>query len=385
MDIFTEDDLRDLISVHFDHCVSIFMPAFKTGSDLQQNPIRFRNLVAGAIERLTTRGYRATEAETLLAPLKRLLQNGAFWQHQSEGLAAFIAPGTTKIFRLPAVLPELLIVSPAFHLKPLLALLSGNTRFYLLDLEIRNVRLFEGSRLSLTRYESEKIPISLDDALGFDTMEKNTQFSSKPSWNDNRHTTIFGYGRQTDKQKINIMNFYHRVNDAIQEILQNSNDPLILGGVDYLHSLYREANNYPYLFDKDLTLDLKNLSESDIHKRVWPIIEFHFQEKRQLDIDTFRQYWGEKSHLAATDLKTIVSGAVHGRIQTLFVSQTPDDFWGKYLESRQDVEIHANKLPNDEDLLDKAAINTMLRKGTVYVMKQHEMPVSGPIAAILRY
>ncbi|HEX3020137.1 MAG TPA: hypothetical protein VHP36_07530 [Chitinispirillaceae bacterium] len=385
MDIFTEDDLRDLISVHFDHCVSIFIPTFRTGSDLQQNPIRFKNLISTTMEKLILQGYRSTDAETLLAPLKRLLQNGSFWQHLSEGLAAFLAPGTTKIFRLPAPFLESLTVGPSFHLKPLLSLLSGNTRFYLLDLEIKNVRLFEGSRLALARFESEKIPLSLDDALHFDVMEKNTQFSSKPSWNDSRHTTIFGYGRQTDKQKINIMNFYHKVSDAIEEILQSSNDPLILGGVDYLHSLYREANKYPYLTDNDLTLDLKNLSESEIHQRVWPIIQPHFQKKQLLDTDTFRQYWGQKSRLAATDLKTIVSGAIHGRIQTLFVSDTPEDFWGKYLESRQDVEIHANKLPDDEDLLDKAAINTILRKGTVYVVNQNEMPVSGPIAAILRY
>lgn len=385
MDIFTEDDLRDLISVHFDHCVSIFMPSFKTGSDLQQNPIRFRNLVNETIEQLTMQGLRITQADLLLAPLKRLMHNGTFWQHQSDGLAVFIAPGTTKIFRLPASLPELLTVSPAFHLKPILSLLSGNTRFYLLDLEIKNVRLFEGSRLSLTHFESEKIPVSLDDTLHFDTMEKNTQFASKPSWNDNRNTTVFGYGRQTDKHKVNIMNFYHRVNNAILEILQNSNDPLILGGIDYLHSLYKEANSYPYLFNQDLNLDLKSFSESDIHQKIWPIIEPHFQQKQLLETDKFRQYWGEKSHLAATDLKTIVSGAVHGRIQTLFVSQTADEYWGKYLETRQDVEIHANKLPDDEDLLDKAAINTILRKGTLYVVKQHEMPVPGPIAAILRY
>jgi hypothetical protein len=385
VDTFTEDDLRDLVSVHFDHCVSIFMPSFRTGSDLQQNPIRFRNLVAAAMEKMVSQGLRSIEAENLLAPLKRILQNSNFWQHQADGLAAFIAPGTTKIFRLPASLPETLMVGRSFYLKPLLSLLSGNTKFYLLDLEIKNVRLFEGSRLTLTRYESEKIPLSLDDTLGFDRMEKYTQFASKPSWNDNRNTTVFGYGRQTDKQKINIKNFYHRVSDAIEEILQNSNDPLILGGIDYLHSLYREANNYPYLSDTGLILDLKNLSDSEIHQRVWPLIEPCFQQKRLQDIDAFQQLWGTKSRLAATDLKTIVSGAVHGRIQTLFVSDTPQDFWGKYLESRQDVEIHANKLPDDEDLLDKAAINTLLRKGTVYVLTQNEMPVSGPIAAILRY
>ncbi len=385
MDIFTEDDLRDLISVHFDHCVSIFMPTFRTGSDLQQNPIRFRNQVAAAMEKLIAQGLRSVEAENLLAPLKRLQQNSSFWQHQADGLAAFIAPGTTKIFRLPALLSETLTVGPSFHLKPLLSLLSGNTRFYLLDLEVKNVRLFEGSRLNLTRYESDKIPLSLDDTLGFDTMEKYSQFASKPSWNDNRNTTIFGYGRQTDKRKINIMNFYHRVSDAIEEILQNSNDPLFLGGVDYLHSLYREANNYPHLSDTGLILDLKNLSESEIHQRIWPLIEPLFQQKQLMDADLFRQHWGKRDRLATTDLRIIVSGAVHGRIQTLFVSDTPQDFWGKYLESRQDVEIHAHKLPGDEDLLDKAAINTLLRKGTVYVVNQNDMPATGPVAAILRY
>ncbi len=385
MDTFTEDDLRDLVSVHFDHCVSIFMPSFRAGSDLQQNPIRFKNLVAAAMEKMISQGLRSVEAETLLAPLKRILQNSNFWQHQTDGLAAFIAPGTTKIFRLPALLPETLMVGRSFYLKPLLSLLSGNTRFYLLDLEIKRVRLFEGSRLTFTHYESEKIPLSLDDSLGLDRMEKYTQISSAPSSNDNRNITIFGYGPQTNKQKLNIKNFYHRVSDAIKLILQDSNDPLILGGIDYLHAIYREANNYPYLSDTGLTLDLKNLSDSEIHQKAWPLIEPYFQQKRLQDIGTFQQHWGTRSRLAAADLKTIVSGAIHGRIQTLFVSDTPQDFWGKYLESRQDVEIHANKLPDDEDLLDKAAINTLLRKGTVYVLTQNEMPVSGPIAAILRY
>lgn len=342
-------------------------------------------MVTAAQEQLTMNGLRATDAESMLVPLKRLYPNTDFWQHMSEGMAIFIAPGVTKIFRLPSSFPEKLMVAPSFYLKPLLALFSGNTRFYLLDLQVRNVRLFEGSRLSLTRYESDKIPISLDDTLQFDLMEKNVQFASKPALIENQSITVFGYGRQTDKRKVNIMNFYHRVNDAIHELLQHSYDPLILAGVDYLPSLYREANSYPYLFDKDIIFDLKNLSEPDIHQKAWEVIEPHFFEKQALDTDTFRQYLGERSRLAATDLRTIISGAIHGRIKTLFVSDTPDEFWGKYVESRQDVEIHANKLPYDEDLLDKAAINTIIRKGTVYVVKQHAMPVAGPIAAILRY
>jgi hypothetical protein len=385
VDLFTDDDLRELISVHFENCISLYMPAFRAGAETQQNPIRYKNLIAEAEEKLVARGYRAADAVTLLAPARRILQSSAFWMRQAEGLVTFIAPGTMKIFRLPASLPEMTVIGPTFYLKPLLSLLTGNTQFYVLDLEIKGVRLFSCTRLSISRYNSDKIPLSLDETLGFDRKEKDVQFSSKPSWGDNRELTVFGYGRQTDKQKVNILNFYHRVNDGIHEILQNSYDPLVLAGTDYLHSIYKEANTYPYLFDEGVFLDIKHLTESEIHQKVWPIMEPHFLEKQQHDTSYYQQLRGEQSRLATNELKTIVAGAIHGRIGILFILDGQKNYWGKFNESRQDIEIHATKLPGDEDLLDKAAINTMIRKGTVYILEQYTMPETTPAAAILRY
>ncbi|NLE01652.1 MAG: hypothetical protein GX640_17445 [Fibrobacter sp.] len=385
MDLFTEDDLRELISVHYENCVSLYMPSFRTGSETQQNPIRFKNLIDNAEESLISRGIRASDASIFMAPVRRILQNPTFWTHQAEGLAAFIAPGTMKTFRLPASFSEISFVGPSFYLKPLLALLTGNSHFYLLELQSRSVRFFEGSRVSLSRYESDKIPTSLDDTLGFDTQEKQTQFASKPSWNDARNTTIFGYGRQTDKWKVNVLNYYHRVDDAISELLQNSHDPLILAGVDYLHALYKEANSYPYLHNQHLCLDIQNFTESEIHQKIWPLLEPHFREKQKIDADYYRQLKGEMNRLAANDLKTIVAGSLHGRIGILFLTDGQADYWGKFVESRQDIEIHATKLPGDEDLLDKAAINTIIRGGTVYFLERDEMPDSTAAAAILRY
>ncbi len=385
MDLFTENDLRDLVTMRSKYCISLFMPTYKIGSEIQQNVPRFKNLISQAEERLVATGVRATEAAAFLEPARRVLRNGFFWQHQADGLAVFLSPGLVKVYRLPTVMPEKTVVGTKFYIKPLLPLLTGNSKFYLLDLDISGCRLFVGSRYMLSKIESEKIPGSLNKTLGFDTMEKNTQFSSQPAVVGNNATTVFGYGRQTDKHKVNIVNYFHKVNDAVTDILHNSNAPLILAGVEYLHPLYKEANAYPYLVDTGIENDASLLSLADLHEKVWTIINPIFQKTQERDTANYKILSGENRSTAANDLKTIVTGAQHGRVGTLFITDGQTAVWGKFDEVRQDIEIHDNQLPGDEDLLDRAAINTLLRGGTVYIVEPELMPDVTTAAALLRY
>ena len=76
---------------------------------------------------------------------------------------------------------------------------------------------------------------------------------------------------------------------------------------------------------------------------------------------------------------------MHGRIGTLFIKNGTTNVWGKFKEDKLDIEVHDEKKPGDEDLLDKAAINTMLRGGTVYIVEPEDMPDRTPAAAIMRY
>jgi len=47
--------------------------------------------------------------------------------------------------------------------------------------------------------------------------------------------------------------------------------------------------------------------------------------------------------------------------------------------------VHETEEPGDEDLLDVAAIQTVLNSGTVYAVKAEEVPGGGPAAALFRY
>ena len=49
------------------------------------------------------------------------------------------------------------------------------------------------------------------------------------------------------------------------------------------------------------------------------------------------------------------------------------------------VEVHEERQPQDEDLLDRAATETLLHGGHVHAVTEGAVPGGGPLAAVLRY
>jgi hypothetical protein len=59
--------------------------------------------------------------------------------------------------------------------------------------------------------------------------------------------------------------------------------------------------------------------------------------------------------------------------------------WGRFDADANKVEFSEEPNTDNEDLLDRAAVQTFLNSGTAYVVDVSEIPGSGEIAAILRY
>ncbi len=146
MDILRQKDLQQLIETSGEWCISLYMPTHRVGRAQQQDPIRFKNLVAGAQERLLGYGLRRPEVQALMHPAESLLIDGDFWQHQSDGLAVFLSPGYSQIYRLPSSFDELMSIGNNFHIKPLLPLLSQDGQFYILALSMNKIRLYLGNQ-----------------------------------------------------------------------------------------------------------------------------------------------------------------------------------------------------------------------------------------------
>ena len=120
MSLLTTTDLKSLIRAHEKPCVSLYMPTHRKGREIEQDPIRLKNLLKTADERLRNKGLKQPEIDDMLRPARDLLEHTPFWQHQSDGLALFLCRRGSRHYRLPTAFEELVVVSERYHIKPLL-------------------------------------------------------------------------------------------------------------------------------------------------------------------------------------------------------------------------------------------------------------------------
>lgn len=379
MELLSRAELEQLIEEPEGLCVSIFLPTHRAGAQTQQDPIRLRNLLREAEEQLLAKELRAPEAEELLGPARELLDDSVFWQHQSDGLAVFLSPGVFRYYRLPLNFEDLVVVADRYYLKPLLPLLTGDGQFYVLALSQNEVRLLRATRHNVSEVELEDVPESLADTLRYDDQEKQLQFHTGTAGGRSGRAAIF-HGHEPDDPKVDILRYFRQIDRGVRELLKGSHAPLVLAGVDYLLPIYREASRYPHTIDEGVTGNPESLRSEELHERAWDAVRPRFSEAQQNAAARYR-------HLAGTgqtsrDVREIVAAAYYGRVETLFAASGAQHR-GVFDPDTGEVDLH--EAPESGDLLEFAAIQTILHHGTVYVTNPENMPADADAVSVFRY
>jgi hypothetical protein len=384
MDLLSKAELRALIAERAGPCISIYLPTHRTGPETRQDPIRFKNLLKQAEERLHAGGVKRGEVEKVLARLWGLQKEEGFWRYRGDGLAVFASPENFRYFRLPFQFSELVVSAERFHIKPLLALMTVDGQFYVLALSQKQVRLLQGTRQSVGELDLENVPKSLRDALGLEEKEKQLQFHTAARGASAIFHGQGSAGDETDHKK-DLLRYFRAINRGLCELLGAERVPLVLAGVDYLLPIYREANSCAELVGEAIIGNPEGLTAAELHTRAWAILEPHFRREQEAAAAHYRALAG--TGRASGDLNEIVSAAHHGRIESLFVAVGVER-WGKFEEGGARLEMHDRRQPGDEDLLDLAAAQTLIHQGRVYAVSPAELPAGGaasPVAAVFRY
>ncbi len=387
MDILTRAELKQLMIKEQQWCVSIYLSTHRTGTEGQQDPIRLKNLLKEAENQLSARGVSTRDAQKLLEPASNLLQDSDFWQHQSYGLAIFLSFNGVHSYRLPLNFEEWVAVEDYFYIKPLMPLFTGDGQFYILALSKNDIRLLNGTRYNVSEVDIGQLVGSLDEAISPDNHQVNLQLHTSGSTgaaSGGKSATFHGHGGGDESNKDDLLRYFHLVEDALTEFLQGDEVPLVLAGVEYLLPIYKEANKYPNLIDRVIKGNPDLLSKEELHKSAWDILGPLFQEAQDEAAANYRQLAGQASKLAADTLEQIIPAAMNGRVETLFVSAGMQQ-WGVFHPTTNNIEVHDQKEPGDEHLLDLAVVQTYLQGGTVYVLKPEKVPGGTHTAAILRY
>ena len=383
MKLLSIDALKTLAEERSDPSVSIFLPTHRAGPDTQQDPIRLKNLLQEAEERLLAGGLRRPVAQKLLRPASALQGDSAFWRHQSDGLALFLSAQTSHVHCLPLFFDELLVVADRFYLKPLLPLFTDDGHFFILAISQSDIRLLEATRYSVDELEVEGAPKGLADVLRDSGVEPQLQFHTRASGGpDGRPAAFHGHGGLTDGAKDRIRRYFRLVDRSVWDLLRQERAPLVLAGVEYLFPLYRDVNSYPHLLDEGIAGNPEELSPQALHERAWEVVQPRFTKALEEALARYRQLAG--SDQVSADLAETVSAAHSGRVDTLFVAAGVQR-WGAFDPDSYRLRLAQEAGPGSEDLLNLAAVKTIVNGGVVYVVAPEAVPDRGLLAAIFRY
>ena len=383
MDQLSKEELKELMVSGGDYCVSLYLPAHENPFEAREDSLRFKNMVKEAERLLTEGGMKGQEAREFLAPLRKLLDDPAVWQYQPKGLAVFLSRALFRYFRLPLKLEELLVVTRSFHLKPLISLFAENDGFYILAISQKDIRLLAGNRFRAWEMEIDSIPKSLDAAIKYDEPKREFQFKAKaPIGTGRRFAFVFAHGAGLDDSKDDIRRFLLQVDRGLQEVLRLERAPLILAGVDYLLPIYREVNTYPHLLEEGIIGNPELLNPEELHARAWPKVQSYFLNAGKETIAQYEELVDKGR--ASKNLRVILPAASQGRVYKLLVAKGLQ-VWGNFIPDQGIVEIEDKPRTGNEDLLDRAVLETILNGGMVFAVEQSALPVDTSIAAVFRY
>lgn len=398
MDYFGREKLKELLRQPAGTAVSIYLPTSRFSSEAEGDRLRFRAALEEAREKLSEErsdGSGASGTSDLLEELAPLAKEQEFWRYQAGGLAVFLAPGLQRIYRVPTSLPELVVVGPTFHTRPLVEHLQSPDRYWVLGIGRNEVRLWEGTAGGLTPMELSGLPRSLLDALGFE-YEKDLEIVHRRKAGPSRgqrgrgghQPTFAGHGVGPDDTEPELKKFFRRVDRGVRELLADEIGPVVLAAVQEYHPLYRGISSLENLAPDGIRASVASVSRwtlERLHEAAWPIAKEAVLGK----VDEALELW-ERSYGAGKgemDLANLGRLAVAGRLR-LLLTDRERRIWGTFDRETGALEIlrEGGDDPGQQavDLLDEVAEMVLLRGGRALVLPSDRIPTETGIAGILR-
>lgn len=375
--IFESDDLGNLLANQQGICISMYMPVENESGKTKQNPIRLGNMIAKSGKFLQTHGVSGGAAAEFLEPANKILSDPFFWVGRCDGLALFLSESAACCFRLPIRFEELVVANNRFHLGPLINLMVENGKFYVLTLNANKAKFYQGSAFGITDMHFDALPKGVVAILPNKDFDRNIQLHGSGSSGSSE--LFHGQGGSADAEKNELTKYFRAIDRTLHPFLADKRDILILAAVDRNAALYREINTYPHLAKTSILCNPKNRTITGLFGKAFEAARPHLQQTKNNAIASFVQ---AEPSITSTDPVIIVAAARQGKIQ-LLLAQKNSHIWGA-ISPLGEIDIHQNRQPVDDDLVDAAVVGTFLHRGTAFVIEQEVMPQKSALCAILR-
>jgi hypothetical protein len=380
MKTVTQENLRVLVSVENEPCVSVYLPTRTTVFGMQDE-VRFKNSLAVVERTLVRDGMPEEAAREFAAPLRNLLLT-TDWRYRQKGLAAFCSSTTRVEFWLDCPVVERVLVGRRFHIKQLLPLVRPSSRFYILALSRHDVRFLEADANGYRRLEVANLPTSMEEALNLQGADRGEQVHSAMRGVLGKEAAVFhGQGGHHDTIKDEFREFCREITRAIMPTFNKCHDPLILAGVEYELAICRSIVDFPQLSNDAVLGGVDYLSDEVLFNRALPIAKKHYEQDRRRPLEKYRTM--NRRILTSDELDEILEGAVLGKIETLVIDPNVV-ISGKFDAATNRLDL-CDEMESTEDLAEFAVAQTLLHGGSVLTVDEEELPANAKMCAVFRY
>ena len=357
-------DLLKLQEITGYPALTITLPTHRTSPDNQQDPIRVRNLVTQATERLVSE-FGKREIEPLLSKLDSVVAD-INYRHTLDGLVIFANQEMAQKEYLPFTLPERVIVGDTFFTRDLVFAMNRSPRYWVLVLSEQPTRLFEGTRDTLVEVQGKGFPMEHEGPGGASALPGGFGVNVS-AIRDERH-------RQ----------FFRAVDGALTHVLAADPLPVVLVGVDRWVSFFNEVTAHKDAVAATLLGSYDKTSAHELAKLVWPLVEAAMAERRAQYLEELNKAVGQNK--VSSTVGEVWRNAHEGRGQLLLVEE---DF---HFAGRLD-ETGAILLPAEDpsapgviaDAVDDIIETVLSKQGRVGFVPDGQLAQFQQIALILRY
>jgi Bacterial archaeo-eukaryotic release factor family 3 len=357
-------DVRLLQAVQTYPCVSILLPTHRTAPDNRQDPIRVKNLVNEATNRLLTE-FSQREIATVLARLDALVAE-IDYRYTLDGLALFANQDIGREFPLPFAPRERVVVDATFATRDLVYTLNRSPRYWVLALSEQPTRLYEGSRDTLVEVRDAGFPLTHSGPGGATRLPGGIGVN-RSAYRDGAH-------RQ----------FFRKVDSVFGEIAADDELPVAVAGVDRLRAFFDEVTSHGSDIIAAVAGSYDSATPHELAQLVWPPVQDALAERRAKALDELDAAVGALR--SASGIQQVWPTAQEGRGSKLLVEQ---DFHYRAEVDASGLRLLPEGAARSPEALDDAVdevIEKVLEKGgSVVFTDPGTLSLHQQIALILRY
>lgn len=377
----TAKDLKTMLAAE-GPCLSAYIALSTTprSQSAKANALEWKETLRALEPKVQQNGAAARELFESIRDWDGILQGQ---QPQGRSVAVLRSPDVFRVTWIEAPVRSRAELGPHFYIRPLLPELTRDKAFYILALSQKDVRL-----LRCTARTSEEVPFPQHIATGYDAFMNTAQpdhltegRSAPGPGAGSSKGVMFTVSSDRDDKAEYLAHFYRQIDHGVEEVLRGKNEPVVLAGVEYEIALYRSLNSNLHLAQECVQGAPNSLKSGEMHARALDaMLRCH---EKKID-EALAQYNHKVGAGASNRLKDVVTAAHDGRVLTLLVSESLEKT-GVFDESTHTVKGRETGTSEDEDLINDAAVQTILHAGQVFVVSNGKMPNGAPLAAIFRF